>query len=256
MFYSYQSNQLEIPDRATGRRVAAVSAGAPLAREIVITQQRHGPLAGAAAGRAPGRLRQSGVPVSGDFSWEMSRAVLRQVPLTSSFDKSVLVWRVMALLRGSWEDTPRFESLNAYLGDGGDDFRRHELACRIRRRFRSVPVYRPDWIENGSGRSGPLAGRTVAAAGADGRGAPGAVQAQFRKALRDGDFDRRRLPERVAVIGGGAAAVVPGPAGRTGASCGSAFVRAESFARNTGATSEPNAIWPGWARKPIRRTLI
>ena len=201
MFYSYQSNQLEILiEQLAG--VLRRPLRAPLAREIVITQSN-----GMARWLALRLAERLGVCANlafqfpATFLWEMSRAVLRQVPPTSSFDKSVLVWRVMALLR-ELEDTPRFESLNVYLGDGGDDFRRHELACRIADGFDQYLVYRPDWIEKWeAGEADHWQAelwRRLARTGAAHRVR---VQAQFRKALRDGDFDRRRLPERVAVIG-------------------------------------------------------
>ncbi len=202
MFYSYQSNQLEVlTEQLAGLLRRPLRA--PLAREVVVTQSN-----GMARWLTLRLAERLGVCANlafqfpATFLWEMSRVVLRQLPPTSAFDKPVLVWRVMALLR-ELEDTPRFAPPRAYLGDGGgDDFRCHELACRIADGFDQYLVYRPDWI--GKWEAGEEdhwqaeLWRRLARTGAAHRGR---VQEQFRKALRDGDFDRRRLPERVAVIG-------------------------------------------------------
>ena len=130
MFYTHRSNHLEIlADRLA--ELLRRPPRAPLAREVVVVQSNG--MARWLALRLADRL---GVCANvswrfpATFLWEMSRAVLRQLPPASTFDKAVLVWRTMALLR-TLEKAPRFDPLLAYLGDGQDDFRRHELAYRI-----------------------------------------------------------------------------------------------------------------------------
>jgi exodeoxyribonuclease V gamma subunit len=83
-----------------------------------------------------------------------------------------------------------------------DDFRRHELACRIADCFDQYLVYRPDWIEKWeAGEEGHWQAELWRRLARTGEAHRAQVQEQFRKALRRGEVDRRRLPERVAVVG-------------------------------------------------------
>ncbi len=201
MFHTHRSNRLEIlADRLT--ELLRRPLRSPLAGEVVVVQSNG--MARWLALRLADRL---GVCANlnwrfpATFLWEMSRAVLRQLPPTSSFDKPALVWRTMDLLR-NLEQTPCFEPPRAYLGDGQDDFRRYELAYRIADCFDQYLIYRPDWI--GKWEAGEEdhwqaeLWRRLARGGAAHRAR---VQEQFAAALAGGDFDRRRLPERVAVVG-------------------------------------------------------
>ena len=107
----------------------------------------------------------------GDFSVGDGPTGAASFAPTSTFDRPVLHWRLMALLRESGT-TPCFAPVRAYLGDGRDDFRRYELACRIADCFDQYLIYRPDWITRWEdGRGGSLAGGIVATAGARRRGA-------------------------------------------------------------------------------------
>ncbi|MDS4040530.1 MAG: exodeoxyribonuclease V subunit gamma [Candidatus Competibacter sp.] len=201
MFHTYQSNHLEIlADHLA--ELLRLPLRSPLAREIVVAQSN-----GMARWLAPRLADRLGVCANlnflfpSTFLWEMSRAVLRQLPPISAFEKPVLAWRVMTLL-GNLEDAPCFAAPRAWLGNGGDDFRRYELACRIADCFDQYLVYRPDWIgkwEAGEGDHWQAElWRRLARSGESHRVR---VQEQFRAVLRQGDFDRRRLPERVAIIG-------------------------------------------------------
>ncbi len=201
MFYTHRSNHLEVlADRLA--ELLRRPPRAPLTREVVVVQSNG--MARWLALRLADRL---GVCANvswrfpATFLWEMSRAVLRQLPPASTFDKAVLVWRTMALLR-TLEKAPRFDPLLAYLGDGQDDFRRHELAYRIADCFDQYLIYRPDWI--GKWEAGEEdhwqaeLWRRLAQGGETHRVR---VQERFSVALAGGDFDRCRLPERVAIVG-------------------------------------------------------
>lgn len=202
MFHTHRSNRLEtLTDRLT--ELLRQPLHSPLASEIIVVQSNG--MARWLALRLADRLGVCAnfkwqFPAS--FLWEMSRLVLRQLPSTSAFDKPILVWRLMALLRdvASLSD---FEPVAAYLGEGTDDFRRYELAYYIADAFDQYLIYRPDWIRKWEAGEGEhwqaelwrqLVRRSEAAHRVR-------VQEQFSQALASGAFDQQRLPERVTIVG-------------------------------------------------------
>lgn len=200
-FYTYRSNRLEI----LADRLAALlrqPLRSPLAREVVVTSGSG--LARWLGLRLAGRLgicANFHFQLPATFLWTMARAVLRQLPPTSSFDRPVLHWRLMALLR-DLEETPCFAPVRTYLGDGRDEFRRYELAGRIADCFDQYLVYRPDWIERWeAGEEDHWQAELWRRLARGGEAHRVRVQARFRARLASGDFDRRQLPERVSVIG-------------------------------------------------------
>lgn len=204
MFHSYQSNRLEIlADRLA--ELISQPLRSPLTREIVVAQSNGmARWLGLRLADRMGICANLSFQFPATFIWEMARAVLRYLPPTSSFDKAALNWRIMALLQNV-EESPRFAPVQAYLGDRNDDFRRYELACRIADCFDQYLVYRPDWIQQweagGEDHWQAELWRQLAQGGETHRVR---VQEQFRATLKSGEFDQRRLPERVAIIGVGA----------------------------------------------------
>jgi len=201
MLHTHQSNHLEtLTDRLA--ELLRQPLQSPLAREIIVTQSNG--MARWLALRLADRL---GVCAHFDFQfpatflWEMGRRVLGGLPPTSAFDRPVLNWRMMALLQ-EVGDEPCFAPVRAWLGAGRDDFRRYELACRIADCFDQYLVYRPDWItrweEGAEGHWQAELWRRLAGGGEAHRAQ---VQERFRQALRGGEVQRRRLPERVAIVG-------------------------------------------------------
>ncbi|URX64529.1 exodeoxyribonuclease V subunit gamma [Luteibacter anthropi] len=89
------------------------------------------------------------VQLPGRFLWQAYRAVLgiEAVPKESPFDKSRLVWRLMRLLP-SLAREPVFEPLAAFLGDGEDARKCHQLAERLADLYDQYQVYRADWLED------------------------------------------------------------------------------------------------------------
>ncbi len=201
MLYCHQSNRLEIlVDRLAD--VLRQPLRTPLAPELVITPSNG--LARWLALRLADRLgvcANLSVQFPATFLWEISRALLRGMPSVSAFERPVLRWRLLELL-GALDDTPCLAPLHAWLGDGRDDFRRYQLACRIADCFDQYLVYRPDWIRTWE-RDAPdhwqaALWQRLTAAGAVHRVQ---IQEQLRAALRTGNFARNHLPERVAVLG-------------------------------------------------------
>jgi len=200
-FYSYQSNRLEIlADRLA--ELLRQPLRSPLAREVVVTSGSG--LARWLALRLAGRLgvcANLSFQLPATFLWTMARVVLRQLPPTSRFDRPVLHWRLMALLR-DLEEAPCFAPVRAYLGDGRDPFRRYELAGRIADCFDQYLVYRPDWIGRWeAGEEDHWQAELWRRLARGGEAHRVRVQARFHARLASGDFDRGQLPERVSVIG-------------------------------------------------------
>jgi exodeoxyribonuclease V gamma subunit len=201
MLYSYRSNRLEIlTDRLT--RLLQQPLHSPLAPEIVLVQSKG--MARWLALRLADRL---GICANlrwqfpARFLWDMTRAVLGKLSATSVFDKPILIWRLMDLLR-DLERSACFEPLQAYLGAGSTDFQRYELAYHIADCFDQYLIYRPDWIgawEAGEGEHWQAElWRRLARHSEPHRVQ---IQTQFAQVLASGHFDRRRLPERIAIVG-------------------------------------------------------
>ncbi len=200
-FHSYQSNRLEnLVDRLA--ELLRQPLRAPLAREVVVTSGSG--LARWLGFRLAERLgvcANLGFQLPATFLWTMARAVLRHLPPTSGFDQPVMHWRLMALLR-DLEETPCFAPVRAYLGDGDDEFRRHELAGRIADCFDQYLVYRPDWITRWeAGEEDHWQAELWRRLARGGEAHRVRVQARFHAALTKGPLDHRQLPERVSVIG-------------------------------------------------------
>lgn len=81
-------------------------------------------------------------PLPATYVWRLMRAVLGDLPQSSTFSPEVLAWRIMERLGHNLDATSR---LRGYL-EGGGDFRRYELACRIADIFDQYLVFRPDWV--------------------------------------------------------------------------------------------------------------
>lgn len=201
MFHIHQGNRLET---LTDSLAACLRRPlrSPLAHEIIVTQSN-----GMARWLSLQLANRLGICANLDFQfpatflWEISRAVLRWLPPAPAFDRPVLRWRVMALLK-DLEEGACFAPVRAWLGDGSDDFRRHELACRIADCFDQYLIYRPDWSmqwEEGQEDHWQAAlWRRLARGGEIHRTR---IQNQLRTALQRGQVDQRLLPERAAIIG-------------------------------------------------------
>ncbi|ACT06870.1 exodeoxyribonuclease V, gamma subunit [Dickeya chrysanthemi Ech1591] len=81
------------------------------------------------------------------FFWQAYRAVLGhdQVPETSPFDKSLLVWRLLRLLPDLLTQ-PEFAALARFLHQDTDLRKHYQLAERLADLFDQYQVYRADWL--------------------------------------------------------------------------------------------------------------
>lgn len=81
------------------------------------------------------------------FLWQAYRAVLGtdQVPKTSPYDKSRLVWRLLRLLPELLKD-PEFQSLARFLKNDESARKEYQLAERLADLFDQYQVYRANWL--------------------------------------------------------------------------------------------------------------
>lgn len=81
------------------------------------------------------------------FLWRAYRSVLGEaaVPATSPFDKTRLLWRLMAHLPGLLT-RPTFTPLQRFLHADDDLRRRYQLAARLADLYDQYQVYRADWL--------------------------------------------------------------------------------------------------------------
>lgn len=77
--------------------------------------------------------------------WGVYRAVLGDLPATSAFDKTALIWRLMRLLPTLLQETP-FEPLRRFLEQDDDGRKLHQLAARLADLLDQYQVYRADWL--------------------------------------------------------------------------------------------------------------
>nr|WP_240147765.1 exodeoxyribonuclease V subunit gamma [Luteibacter yeojuensis] len=163
------------------------------------------------------------VELPGRFLWEAYRAVLGRdaVPQESPFDKSRLVWRLMRLLPAV-SNEPGFEPLAAFLGDGGDARKCHQLAERLADLYDQYQVYRADWLDDwAAGRDvvrdarggaptlspadrwqSELWRRLLADVGGEGaHGHRAAVHERFLAAIAGATERPKALPRRIVVFG-------------------------------------------------------
>jgi exodeoxyribonuclease V gamma subunit len=163
------------------------------------------------------------VELPGRFLWRAYRDVLGReaVPPESPFDKSRLVWRLMRLLPALARE-PRFEPLAAFLGDGSDARKCHQLAERLADLYDQYQVYRADWLDDWAqgqdtvrdarGHATPLADADVWQAllwrrllddvgPDDAQGHRAAVHERFLHAVAHATQRPATLPRRIVVFG-------------------------------------------------------
>jgi len=82
------------------------------------------------------------------FLWQAYRTVLGDdIPEHSPFDKDRLVWRLMRVLPGCWQD-PRFASLKDYVKDDPHGRKLYQLSERLADLFDQYQIYRADWLDS------------------------------------------------------------------------------------------------------------
>ncbi len=153
MLHLYQSNRLErlADDLAGLLREAPLD---PFTPELVAVQSTGMArwLALELASRL-GILANTAFPFPARLLWQLSRAVLPDLPERSPYAAEVLTWRILGLLAGAVDD-PALQPICAYAAPD-DDLRRWQLARSIADLFDQYLVYRPGWIVEWEQSGGP-----------------------------------------------------------------------------------------------------
>lgn len=153
-------------------------------------------------------------PLPATFLWNSFSTVLNDVPKRSAFNKDAMTWSLMELLPEQLH-RPEFSALNRYLSDDQKQFKLYQLCSKVADIFDQYLVYRPDWVaswEEGDdcpdiSRSQPwqpVLWRLLVQRSADlglSHWHRGNMFSGFVSALREGNYDRNRLPKRLFVFG-------------------------------------------------------
>lgn len=201
MLHLHHSNQFERLAEELASVIADQSP-APLAPEILVV-----PSSGVARWLSLALARRQGICANlrmyfpAELVWEVARAALPGVPTQSSFDREILLWRVLRAL-GQGAEGEGFGPVEAYLADG-DDLKRYELAAQIAHCFDQYLVYRPDlirrWEAGQDNHWQARLWRQLARETTDTHWAR--LQESVLSALKRGDPPIGRLPPRVSLFG-------------------------------------------------------
>lgn len=128
-------------------------------------------------------------PLPSTFAWDILRELAGNLPRESAFSRDALAWRIFAALPG-FATQPEFARVGRYLGTGGDQRQRLELATVLARTYDEYTMARPEWIR------GWLRGRSAFDAGTE---IDEAWQAELWRHLAGsvGEADRASLMQRV-----------------------------------------------------------
>ena len=80
-------------------------------------------------------------PLPASYIWKLYRSQLKEVPESSSFDRSILSWRLMGILPELLSQ-PEFFSLKNYLATGRDQLKLYQLCRYIADTFEQYLIYR------------------------------------------------------------------------------------------------------------------
>ena len=211
MLHLHQSNRVERLADGLAVLLGGSPPADPIAGETVMVQSAGmGRWLQLALATRLGVCARVEFPFPAAFVWRVLRVVLGDLPQHSSYEPSVLVWRVYALLADLPDDATH-APLGAWLA-GADERGRYDLAVRLAATFDRYLVYRPDWIlawEAGRALPAlPHAGWQAALwrrLRRDGEPHWVEVRDRFAAAAREGDVARcvrdGRLPARVSLFG-------------------------------------------------------
>ncbi|MEX6500486.1 exodeoxyribonuclease V subunit gamma [Pseudomonas zhanjiangensis] len=137
------------PDLETLGELATTLLAQPLAdsfapARVVVPSQGIGRWLTLELARKQGIAMQLEVQLPSAFVWELSRAVLGQLPEQSAFTPATLAWRLYDWLcePAQLAQAPRL----AHYLEGGDERRRLSLALKIADVFDQYLLYRDDWL--------------------------------------------------------------------------------------------------------------
>ncbi|MRR06735.1 MAG: exodeoxyribonuclease V subunit gamma [Deltaproteobacteria bacterium] len=197
----YTSNRMELLVETFAETLT--SPADPFAPEIIVVQSK-----GLQRWLAMELAKRFGVWANCYFPFpnkcvrELYRLVLQEIPDTSPFEPSLMVWRIMRLLPAQLEN-PVFESLRGYFAGENLELKRYQLAGKIADTFDQYTLFRGDMLEEWergkeSHWQAVLWRALVAEIGNLHRAE---LQKRFFRALAQGEGGGRDLPTRITVFG-------------------------------------------------------
>ncbi|QIW16497.1 exodeoxyribonuclease V subunit gamma [Pasteurellaceae bacterium RH1A] len=146
MFTVYYSNQLSLQKELLLHLLRVQPNSNPFEPETILVQS---------TGMAQWLQMQlaQGLGVAGNFNfpfptaflWQLYRQLFPHLPKENSFDREIMVWRLMTLIPEKLGE-PAFAGLKAYLGEQVDQEKCFQLAEKIADLFDQYLVYRPHWL--------------------------------------------------------------------------------------------------------------
>ncbi|MRR53203.1 MAG: exodeoxyribonuclease V subunit gamma [Deltaproteobacteria bacterium] len=134
--------------------------------------------------------------------WDLFRKVLKDLPETSPFEPSFLLWRIMRLLPRHLE-TPAFASLQSYLGGKNHDLKLFQLSGKIADTFDQYTLFRSDLLEKWEAgqESHWQAELWRALVSETGNLHRAEIQKRFLQALAEGAGTAGSFPSRITLFG-------------------------------------------------------
>lgn len=199
MLHFIQSNRLErLFDRLC--KVLADTQDNPLqVREIVVQNPGMARWVSQQIARRDGIAANLQFPLPARFVWQIFAGQLELEDDDRAFDRSVLLWRILAELSGQQEI---LEGVAGYLGDDHDGRKAFYLARRIGDLFDQYLVYRPDMLlewESAPGADWQAILWTKMTEKT--RQHRAKYLQQFRDKSIHGSLDRSSLPQRICIFG-------------------------------------------------------
>ncbi|MDM8566334.1 exodeoxyribonuclease V subunit gamma [Candidatus Halobeggiatoa sp. HSG11] len=155
MLHIHTSNRLEHLIHALAKLILS-SPLPPLEKELIVVQDK-----GMEKWLSMLLAQHLGVWANSRFMrpdtmlWHVFKEVLRTDTNVSSFEREIMVWKLMDILP-EFIDRPEFQELNNYLQSDDQAIKSFQLAWRISDVFDQYTVYRPDWLFDWEAGKQPL----------------------------------------------------------------------------------------------------
>ncbi len=208
MLKIYHSNRLEHLAAHLAATLQVEPLQSVLAAEVIVTQhQGMARWLSIQLAQVQGISANCDYPLPASYIWSLYRSQLGGVPEHSSFDRSTLAWRLMALLP-TLLDEAEFTPLKHYLESGRDQLKQYQLCRYIADTFEQYLIYRPEWIdawqrgENEGCEKQPWQSRLWRALVADETPVHRAsLHQQFMRRAAAGKINLEALPQRLVIFG-------------------------------------------------------
>ncbi|RUM35907.1 MAG: exodeoxyribonuclease V subunit gamma [Desulfobulbus sp.] len=197
----YQSNRLEILFAALCDCLAQPLDN-PLVPEIIVVQNP-----GMARWLAQQIALRTGIaanlsfPLPASFFWSIFQTTLGELPDLSHFDRSLLLWRIMAGLDSLLEQAD-MATIAGYLSDDQDGCKKYQLAEKIAETLDQYMVYRPEmllsWEQGKESHWQATLWRSLCEGKSPHRAS---LLKQFTQAADAGTLQTETLPQRIAFFG-------------------------------------------------------